>query len=99
MQRLSENWRDWPLQAKQKMLQRLQATQTPQGKMAPAVMKPRRTLLEWVRENRPYLAPGRLFDLNSHPYLEGPYTDGAQEQVFTKAGQLGISELLISWVL
>jgi hypothetical protein len=70
-----------------------------QKNQAPAVIKPRRTLLEWVRENRPYLAPDRRFDLEGHRYLEGPYTDNAQRQVFMKGGQLGISELLISWIL
>jgi hypothetical protein len=48
---------------------------------------------------RPYLAPSRPFDLSRHRYLEPIYADSAREAVYMKAGQVGISEYLISWIL
>lgn len=55
-------------------------------------------LLEWAKENRPFLIPGRAFDLANHAFLVEPYkvcTD-APSVTFLKASQVGISELMLS---
>lgn len=54
-------------------------------------------LLEWMRRYRHELKSGVLFDLAEHPYLEGIYADDWPACVYMKAGQMGISEYLISW--
>lgn len=56
-------------------------------------------LLPWMIEHRPYLIPERRFDLRNHPYLEAVYQSCDQEVVLYKAGQMGISEYLISYAL
>ena len=56
-------------------------------------------LMGWMWKRRAMLAPGRPFDLTSHQYLAGIYADDCQEMVLYKAGQVGISEYLISWIL
>ena len=56
-------------------------------------------LLEWNLKHRPFLAPGVKFDLEQHRYLEGIYQDECQRQVIIKAGQSGLSEYCISWIL
>jgi len=56
-------------------------------------------LLEWMLTRRRYLAAGKLFDLASHPYLEEIYKLNPTEAVYCKAGQVGISEYLLSWLI
>jgi hypothetical protein len=59
----------------------------------------RLSLLEWTVKNRRLLTLGRPFDLVDHKYLIDVYADECQELVVCKAGQTGISEYCISWVL
>ena len=56
-------------------------------------------LLTWTTLQRRLLGPERPFDLVEHRYLAGIYGDTCQEMVVCKAGQVGVSEFLISWVL
>jgi hypothetical protein len=56
-------------------------------------------LLAWTMVHRRRLGPGRLFDLKRHRYLVGIYQDKAREMVVMKAGQVGVSEFAISWML
>lgn len=56
-------------------------------------------LLEWTRRYRSQLVLGREFDLSAHKYLAAIYNDNSQQMVIQKAGQVGASEYLISWVL
>jgi hypothetical protein len=56
-------------------------------------------LLTWTMLHRRRLGPGRLFDLTQHRYLMEIYRDQAEEIVVIKAGQVGVSEYAISWVL
>lgn len=48
---------------------------------------------------RPLLSQDRPFDLREHQYLKGIYEDEAREMVLFKAGQMGISEYLLSWLI
>jgi hypothetical protein len=56
-------------------------------------------VLAWTMVHRRRLGPGRLFDLKRHRYLVGIYRDRAREMVVMKAGQVGVSEFAISWML
>jgi phage terminase large subunit GpA-like protein len=56
-------------------------------------------LLPWTQLRRKLLGPDKLFDLTQHKYLAGIYEDDCQEMVLCKAGQVGISEYLVSWLL
>lgn len=56
-------------------------------------------LLEWTIRHRSELIPDRFFDLHEHRYLEQIYLDDSQEMVLFKAGQMGISEYLVSFAL
>lgn len=57
------------------------------------------TLLAWTAINRARLRPDVLFDLSRHRYLIGLYLCTAQDVVVKKAGQIGVSEWLISYAL
>lgn len=56
-------------------------------------------LLQWTRLHRANLTLGRAFDMINHKYLEAIYSDDSREIVVCKAGQVGISEYLISYSL
>lgn len=56
-------------------------------------------LLEWTWKYRRLLAPGIKFDLEQHRYLEGIYQDECQQGVVCKAGQAGVSDYCISWMV
>lgn len=56
-------------------------------------------LLEWTLLQRRYVRPGVPFTLSDHLYLVDLYRCAAQEAVFMKAGQIGVSELLVSYAL
>lgn len=56
-------------------------------------------LLTWTALVRYELIPGRPFDLRRHPFLVDIYKCIAREQAYMKAGQVGMSELLISYAL
>lgn len=53
-------------------------------------------LLDWMKLYRPMLSQDRPFDLVEHKYLIGIYSDEHPECVYKKAGQMGISEMLLS---
>lgn len=57
------------------------------------------SLLVWTIINRAKLRPDVSFDLRQHPYLIDLYLDNAQEMVVKKAGQIGVSEWLVSYAL
>lgn len=61
--------------------------------------RPPMPLLSWAKMYRRFLVPDRVFDLESHPYLTELYRDDPIEAVFCKGGQLGLSELLISYAI
>jgi len=54
-------------------------------------------LLRWMKKYRKELGPGKFFDLKKHKYLATIYDDDCQKMVVCKAGQMGISEYLLSW--
>jgi hypothetical protein len=54
---------------------------------------------EALASARRMLGPNRPFDLGRHRYLVPIYADDCQEMVQCKAGQIGTSEYLISWLL
>lgn len=54
-------------------------------------------LLEWVKEKRPFLVPGRKFDIEKHKYLVDLYRCEAKDLVVMKSGQAGVSEFLVSY--
>lgn len=56
-------------------------------------------LAVWTARRRAMLVPERPFDLTRHRYLTGLYACTAREMVVYKAGQLGVSELLVSYAL
>lgn len=53
----------------------------------------------WTARRRAMLMPERPFDLTQHRYLTGLYACTAREMVVYKAGQLGVSEYLVSYAL
>jgi len=55
--------------------------------------------LTWMTDYRRALAVGKPFDLTEHRYLEEIYADDCLEMVLCKAGQVGVSELLLSWII
>lgn len=57
---------------------------------------PKLGLLDWSVSHRENLIPDRPFDLVHHAYLKTIYACTAKEIVIHKAGQMGISEYLIS---
>lgn len=57
---------------------------------------PKRSLPEWMPVARPFLKSGVRFDLEHHPFLRDIYADTSEEMVLMKAGQMGLSEYLIS---
>ena len=65
------------------------------AKAAKAQAKPM-PLLDWMRRYRTSLVPDRPFDLEHHPYLVDLYNCTARRVVVMKAGQVGVSEYLIS---
>src|SRR4030042_865490 len=56
-------------------------------------------LLDWTKQHRPLLAPERPFDMEQHKYLVDLYNQTARRVVVCKAGQVGISEYLVSHAL
>lgn len=56
-------------------------------------------LLQWTREKRPYLGPGRPFRTDNHPYLVDIYRCTEKEIILMKASQMGASEWLVSYAL
>lgn len=56
-------------------------------------------LLAWTSIYRTFLRPDLRFDLRQHAYLIDLYNTTAQYVVVRKAAQVGISELLVSYVL
>lgn len=56
-------------------------------------------LLTWTIINRYDLRPGAPFDLVNHPYLVDLYRCTAKTIVVRKAGQIGVSEWLVSYAL
>ncbi len=56
-------------------------------------------LLRWTIHHRRLLAPERPFDLAKHLYLRDIYNETARQVVVYKAGQMGASELLVSYGL
>ncbi|MCA9874545.1 MAG: phage terminase large subunit family protein [Anaerolineales bacterium] len=63
--------------------------------------RPKETLdlLNWAIRHRRLLKPGAYFSLDDHRYLIDLYRDNSQESSYMKAGQVGVSELLISFGL
>lgn len=57
------------------------------------------SLLDWTTKYRSSLIRGRAFELETHQYLKAIYQDDCREMVIEKAGQVGISEYLISYIL
>lgn len=55
--------------------------------------------LEWTLKKRPYLIPGRKFDIDHHKYLIDLYRCEAKEIVVKKSGQAGVSEWLVSYAI
>lgn len=56
-------------------------------------------LLDWTQKHRAFLAPGRAFDLDAHPYLRAIYECRAREMVVYKASQVGVTEYAVSYAL
>jgi hypothetical protein len=56
-------------------------------------------LLSWTLQHRRILVPGRPFDLTHHRYLVDLYNCTAQRMCASKAGQMGLSEYLVSYAL
>ena len=56
-------------------------------------------MLSWAILRRPELRPGVAFDLKTHQYLIGLYECTAQRVVTRKAGQVGVSEWLVSYAI
>lgn len=56
-------------------------------------------LLSWTSLRRPYLRPDNRFSLPDHLYLVDMYQEAAREVVYMKAGQIGVSEMLISYAM
>lgn len=56
-------------------------------------------LLEWTLKKRPYLIPGREFDIKFHKYLVDLYRCKAKDFVVMKSGQAGVSEFLVSYAI
>lgn len=80
--------------AKAEKLKRKAALKLPD----PAVRhKPKLWLKDWVQAYRPLLKPDLPFDWTTHQYLVGIYEDDCEAAVYMKAGQMGISEYLLSW--
>lgn len=94
------------LQAKRQLAVALMAKAKQTDRSAPARNKTRPSssasltgLLTWTRVLRQEIAPGKPFSLHDHLYLKDMYAEIAREIIYMKAGQIGISELLISYAL
>lgn len=61
--------------------------------------RPHQDLLSWTILYRRYLKEGVLFDLPNHFFLKEIYELEAPRKVYMKAGQLGLSEFAVSWIL
>lgn len=92
-----ELWRPSPPTLESSLLLQLQQRLGPALPASPAVE--RLSLLDWCLEHRPWLKTGLRLDLETHAYLRGLYADECREMVILKAGQMGISEYLLSWLL
>jgi hypothetical protein len=55
--------------------------------------------LEWTLQKRPYLIPGRKFDIDRHKYLVDLYQCAAKEIVVMKSSQAGVSEWLLTYAV
>ncbi len=69
------------------------------GLPQPGLPQPGLPLPVWTARRRALLMPERPFDLTRHRYLAGVYACRAREMVVYKAGQLGVSEYLVSYAL
>lgn len=56
-------------------------------------------LLSWTSVHRMYLRPDNRFSLPDHLYLVDMYQEAAREVVYMKAGQIGVSEMLVSYAM
>lgn len=71
---------------------------TPPKRVVQAQRNTRRlSLLDWTMQYRSLLIPGRRLDFRRHAYLIDIYSCAANEAIFCKAAQMGLSEYLISW--
>lgn len=55
--------------------------------------------LEWTLKKRPFLIPGREFDIKNHKYLVDLYRCEAKEIIAKKSGQAGVSEWLVTYAI
>lgn len=55
--------------------------------------------LDWTLQKRPYLIPGRKFDLEHHKYLVDLYKCNSKEIVVMKSSQAGVSEWLVTYAI
>jgi hypothetical protein len=70
--------------------------------LSPAVqpeIEPKLPLIEWTTKYRHFLKADLELDFDTHRYLKGIYIDDCLEMILCKAGQVGVSEYLISWIL
>lgn len=56
-------------------------------------------LLDWTLKKRPFLIPGRKFDIEYHKYLVDLYRCKAKDVVVMKSSQAGVSEWLVSYAI
>jgi hypothetical protein len=56
-------------------------------------------LLGWMYKYRGFLGPDKPLDFDEHRYLEPIYKDDCEEMDLLKAGQVGVSEYLLSWFI
>lgn len=55
--------------------------------------------LDWTLQKRPYLVPGRKFDIDRHKYLVDLYKCNDREIIVKKSGQAGVSEWLLTYAM
>lgn len=55
--------------------------------------------LEWTLQKRPFLVPGREFDIKQHKYLVDLYRCNSRELVVMKSSQAGVSEYLVTYAI
>ena len=75
-------------------LERRRRTQTNPNKPAQ-----RLTFLAWCLKHRRFLAPDVPFDFDARPFQRALYEDEHREVVIEKCAQVGVSEMMVSWVL
>lgn len=87
------------LRQKRELAAALMAKAKQQRKRRPKARRGKKPqdLLSWVCLRRRELRPGENFDLPKHLYLVEMFQNVAREIVYMKAGQIGVSELLISY--